>query len=96
MPVLCQKFNTCRSTLYSISKEHFGCGITDDKINDFISYVNTALSDFDFTPCYRVDFIYDITSLSNKDILNIAHFKHIWGSGLEEPLIAIEKLAITP
>lgn len=27
--VLCHKFNTCRSTLYSISKEHFGCGITD-------------------------------------------------------------------
>ncbi len=29
VPTLCKQFSTCRSTLYSISKEHFGCGITD-------------------------------------------------------------------
>jgi single-stranded-DNA-specific exonuclease len=52
------------------------------------------LADFDFTPSYRVDFIFNNDDMNTNSILEIANLKSIWGQGVEEPLIAIERICV--
>ena len=71
-----------------------GVGITDNNFTTFINYSNQALADFDFTPCYKVDFIFYGDDFRGSDIVEIAEFKSLWGQGVEEPLVAIEHINI--
>jgi single-stranded-DNA-specific exonuclease len=97
------KFNDLRkflkdSGLVFLAEGHpnaLGVGIEDEKIDEFIEYSNCALKDFDFSPCYKVDFIFTASDLRNADIISIADLKSIWGQGLEEPLVAIEHINVT-
>lgn len=73
----------------------FGAGILDENIDEFIKYSNEALKDFDFTPCYSVDFIYYNNDLKIQDILDIASLKSVWGQGIDEALIAIENIPVS-
>ena len=73
----------------------FGATFEDDKVEPFIQYANYKLENFDFSPCYLVDFIFDYNRLSIDDIYDIAHAKSYWGKEVEEPLIAIENVMIT-
>lgn len=86
------------SNLVFLAEGHanaLGVGIADDKIDQFIEYSNYALKDFDFTPCYRVDFIFSASDFRPKDIIDIADLKSIWGQGVEEPLVAFEHINVT-
>ena len=71
-----------------------GVGITDANFTHFIEYSNEALKNFDFTPSYKVDYIFHHDDMNVNDILNIANLKSIWGQGVEEPLIAIERVKV--
>ena len=71
-----------------------GVGILDTLFESFINYSNQALMDFDFTPCYKVDFIFNGSDFRGKDIVEIAELKSLWGQGVEEPLIAIEHINV--
>lgn len=71
-----------------------GVGIADDKFESFISYSNEKLANFDFTPNYKVDYIFNHNDMNVKDILDLANLKSIWGQGVEEPLIAIENIKV--
>ena len=71
-----------------------GVGITDADFADFIEYSNDALKNFDFTPSYKVDYIFHNDDMNINDILNIANLKSVWGQGVEEPLIAIERIKV--
>lgn len=70
----------------------FGFGILDSNFDEFISYTDNLLADFDFSPCYTVDKIYHYGNFNPNDILKVAELKPIWGQGLEEPLIVLEQL----
>lgn len=72
-----------------------GVGISDDNFNQFITYSNQALADFDFSPSYKVDFIFDGSNFHGKDITDIANLKSLWGQGVEEPYVVIENLKVT-
>jgi single-stranded-DNA-specific exonuclease len=72
-----------------------GVGIEDRFFSEFINYSNNALKDYDFSPFYRVDFIYSGNEVKPENILDLANFKHLWGQGVEEPFIAIENVKIT-
>ena len=72
-----------------------GVGIRDEIFNEFISYSNTALENFDFSPCYKVDFIFNGNNFNSNDIIEIAELKGIWGQGIEEPYIALEDVKIS-
>lgn len=72
----------------------FGIGITDYNFESFINYSNQALANFDFTPNYKVDYIFNHNDMNTKDILDLANLKSIWGQGIEEPLIAIENIKV--
>ena len=71
-----------------------GVGITDDDFVKFINYSNQELAGFDFTPCYKVDFIFNGANFRGSDIVEIAELKSLWGQGVDEPLIAIERINV--
>ena len=71
-----------------------GVGIADIHFADFVNYSNQALADFDFTPCYKVDFIFYGDDFHSSDIVEIAELKSLWGQGVDEPLVAIEHINI--
>jgi hypothetical protein len=53
------------------------------------------LETFDFTPCYKVDFIFSGGDFRGQDIVEIAELKSIWGQGIDEPYVAIENVKIS-
>ena len=71
-----------------------GAGIEDKVFDEFINYSNQALNEFDFTPCYKVDFIFNGGDFRGKDIIEIANLKSLWGQGVEEPYIVIEHINV--
>lgn len=73
----------------------FGFSIAKDKFNDFIEYANRELAQYDFTPSYKVDFIFPANNFNKNDILEIAELKSLWGQNMSEALIAIEDIKIS-
>lgn len=71
-----------------------GIGISEASFREFIDYSNTALADFDFTPCYKVDFIFNGGDFNGNDIIEIAGLKSFWGQGIDEPFIAVENIKV--
>lgn len=71
-----------------------GVGITDENFSTFIEYSNRELAGFDFTPCYKVDFIFNGGDFRGKDIVEIAELKSLWGQGVDEPFVAIEHINV--
>lgn len=74
-----------------------GLGVKDSNFDAFISYCNSALKDFDFTPRYNVDFIYQAKELNDyiTDFYNLVDYNNLWGQEVETPLIVIENLCLT-
>ena len=73
----------------------FGAGFNNDQLQEFINYADTVLYNMDFTPCYKVDFIYSAQSLKSKDILDIGEMKSLWGQNVGEAKIAVEGIQVT-
>lgn len=73
----------------------FGTSIKTNNLQSFIEKTNEDLQDFDFSPKYYVDFIYNAKQIDNLEILNIADYQELWGQGVSEPLVVIENLTIT-
>ena len=72
----------------------FGVIIDDDKIEPLKEYAKEALKDVDFSPNYKVDFIWDIDMINENDIYEIADFNYLWAQDVDEPLVAIENIRI--
>ena len=73
----------------------FGVSIPEENYEKLVQYVNEAYKDFDCSPIYSVDLIWDgVKDLSSKVFAEIADEEKIWGKGVEDPLIAIEGLRI--
>ena len=75
----------------------FGVYILDEKLDQLKQYINTELIDFDFSNCYRVDFIWSNNEAErNADFIKqIGKLHSIWGQGLQEPYVAIERILVT-
>ena len=73
----------------------FGFGILDDVLPMFIQECDKELKDFEFTPCYSVDFIFNADNFNPKDIIEIADLKSLWGQGIEEPYIALTNVRVS-
>lgn len=72
----------------------FGVIIDDDKIEPLKEYAKEALKEIDFSPNYKVDFIWDIDMINENDIYEIADFNYLWAQDVDEPLVAIENIKI--
>lgn len=73
----------------------FGRGIADEYVENFINYSNTELNNFDFSPKYNVDFIFDAKNFLASAIEEIANLDDLWGQGMTEPMVALENVKIT-
>lgn len=56
-----------------------GVGIPTENYEPLVDYANTHLANFDFSPCYKVDFIFNGSDFNGKDIVEIAELKSLWG-----------------
>ena len=70
----------------------FGCSIVDENVEPLIQYANETYKDFDFSPTYKVDFI--LHNVEPQLINNIVDENYLWGTGVDEPLIALEGLRL--
>lgn len=73
----------------------FGFSILETDVQAFLEKTDNDLKDFDFSPCYRVDYIFQGKDFKGSDILKIAELKSVWGQGVEEALIAIENVHVS-
>ena len=73
----------------------WGAGILDENIYDFIRWSNDKLKDIEFSPSYRVDFIYPANTARPQTILDLGDHHELWGQNMEEPLIAIENAKVS-
>ena len=69
--------------------------ILDHKFSDLISYSDETLKDYDFSPSYKVDYIFNSDNFNDQDIIKMAELKAIWGQGVGDALVAIENIKIT-
>lgn len=74
----------------------FGVSIPDENIQALRDYVNTLFIDTDLTKKYKVDIIYDGNKIDYADIATLADSDYLWGQGIDEPRVAIEKLSVIP
>ena len=73
----------------------FGVSIPEENYDALVHYVDEAYKDFDCSPVYSVDLIWDgAKDLSSHAFAEIADEEKIWGKGVEDPLIAIENFRI--
>lgn len=72
----------------------FGFSVKDENFDALMEYSNTALAQYDFTPRYKIDYVFDGKNINTYDIIDIASHNDIWGEGLEQPLILIQNLSI--
>lgn len=74
----------------------FGMCIKDEKVPDFINYVNKTLENSNCNEgTYEVDFVYDSTDPRLLDsIVLIGQMSEIWGKGMEEPYYVVENIRI--
>lgn len=71
-----------------------GVAILKDKIEELKVYCKQHLNESDFTPTYQVDLEIEAGNLNPADILTLGEMKHVWGDGVEEPLICVRNLPI--
>ena len=73
----------------------FGVSIRDEYFADFIAYANEKLKDVDFSPKYSPDVIYFADMVHGSEILKLADLGHIWGQGVEEPIVVITDVKVS-
>ncbi|MDD4516361.1 DHH family phosphoesterase [Massilibacteroides sp.] len=67
-----------------------GVGIKGENIGKLRAYFNEKYKEISSEILYQCDFLFDANDPALPDaIFEIAHYKNLWGQGIEEPLIAI-------
>jgi single-stranded DNA-specific DHH superfamily exonuclease len=69
--------------------------IPQERLREFINLTDKALEDVNSESIYLVDYIYKGTYVDANQILDIANMKDLWGTNIDEALIAIENLKVT-
>ena len=73
----------------------FGISIPEENYDALVQYINEVYKDFDCSPIYLVDLIWDgANDISARAFEEIACEEKIWGRGVEDPLIALEGFRI--
>ena len=71
----------------------FGVSILDENFDDFIKTTNELLKDVDFSPMYYVDVVFN-EETDAEYVLHINDLKNYFGTGFEEPYVAIEEIHV--
>lgn len=73
----------------------FGVSIPDKEFNSFIEHTNSLLRDIDFTPLYKVDFLFNNGDFDPNIIFKVAELEPIWGQQFDKPWIGIKDIDVT-
>lgn len=73
----------------------FGLSILDENFDEFVQYSDAVLQEVEFSPSYKVDFIYNMNTLNPQDILSLGDMKSLWGQNMDEPMLALEHIQVT-
>jgi len=87
-----------KSNLAEFAEGHasaFGIKFKKENLHKFLDYANSVLDFSNKFNEYNVDFIFEVDTLNNQTILDIASLKPFWGKGFEEALIAIKGIKVT-
>lgn len=85
------------SGLVNYSEGHagaFGISIADKNIETFIKYSDEKLANINFSPAYKVDFIFSGNDCAPTTVISLAQYKKLWGQQFQEPKIAITNLPV--
>ena len=74
----------------------FGLKIYKRYLQKFIDYMNEQLKDMSTEAVYYVDYIFKGHDIDKNTILSIADMDLFWGTDVDEALVAIENLKVTP
>lgn len=74
----------------------FGCEICEDNLVDARDALNEALENIEYDDTIYCDFILNVYDVDYNFIKTIDDTKWIYGTGIEEPIVAIENIEITP
>ena len=89
----------CRdSGLVALAEGHanaFGFAIYDSAFDDFVEYSDAKLKNIEFSPIYKVDYIFSMQSLDPQIILDIGTLKRFWGQNIDEALVVVENIPVT-
>lgn len=72
----------------------FGFGMQKDKINEATQWFNEQLKDVNMEKIYYVDFVIDVHDMGVGFIQEIHNNEHLWGHGVDEPLVVITDITI--
>lgn len=81
-----------------INKSHslaFGCSFTNEGLEQFKKLLKETFKTQPIKSFYQVDFSYLMSDKFDKDILDLGHLQGLWGQNVQEPLVVIEKVALT-
>ena len=73
----------------------FGVGIKDCNMAKFIEDTNELLKDIEFSPIYKVDFIWSAEEVKGDPVLYIGAYNSLWGQNLAKPKVVIENIPVT-
>ena len=74
----------------------FGLKIYERDLEQFIEKTNAALVDMSDEAIYYVDYIFKGQNVDGSVIIDIANMSEYWGTELDEALVAVENLKVTP
>lgn len=82
----------CENSQYTLYAEGhpfaFGVGFTPEGLECFKQLIETLFPE-SFEKNYKVDFAWDDKETLDRDILEIAQYRYLWGQEVSEPLVVI-------
>lgn len=73
----------------------FGVAFTPENLDKFRNYVREAFGNTSFEPFYNVDFVFTQNMDIDTYISDLARNPDIWGQGVSEPMIVLQKIPVT-
>lgn len=84
--------------LFNFAQGHgnaFGCEITTDKLEAARQALNNALENYEYDDTIYCDFILDAYDVDYTFIKTIDDSKWLYGTGISEPIVAIENIEVS-
>ena len=83
--------------LFNFAQGHsnaFGCELSADKLQAARDALNNALENYEYDDTIYCDFIIDAYDLDYEFIKTIDDSKWLYGTGIEEPIVAVESIEV--
>lgn len=84
--------------LFNFAQGHgnaFGCEINKDKLEEAREALNKILEDYHYDDTIYCDFVLDSEDIDYWFVKTIEDSKWIYGTGIEEPTVAVENITVT-